>query len=68
MTARPPVYLRPKVQFDPLINQWYAWSYLLPPATRSMYIANHHFKILQAFVSNPRMLVQKEIFVLKYSV
>ncbi|MEO0768444.1 MAG: hypothetical protein AAFY72_03270, partial [Cyanobacteria bacterium J06649_4] len=28
-------YLRPDVIAEPLINQWYAWSYLIPPATAS---------------------------------
>ena len=25
-------YLRPNVQIDPLVNQWYAWSHLISPA------------------------------------
>src|SRR5262249_41177164 len=57
MTAGQHVYLRQNVQFDPLVNQWYAWSYLLPPATRSMYIVNHHLKIMQSFVTAPQMHV-----------
>jgi hypothetical protein len=36
MTADQRVNLKQNVQVDPLINQWYAWSYLVPPATRSM--------------------------------
>ena len=25
-------YLKPNAIAEPLINQWYAWSYLIPPA------------------------------------
>ena len=27
------LYLREDVYFEPLLNQWYAWPYLLPPVT-----------------------------------
>src|ERR1043166_7200796 len=27
------VYLKENVQIEPLYNQWYAWSYLISPAT-----------------------------------
>ena len=57
MTSDQRVYLRPNVQIDPLINQWYAWSYLIPPATRSMFVANHHLKIMQSFVAAPQIHV-----------
>ncbi|MEO0934013.1 MAG: hypothetical protein AAFY21_09715, partial [Cyanobacteria bacterium J06641_2] len=32
------VFLKPNAIAEPLINQWYAWSYLVPPATAAMYI------------------------------
>jgi L-ascorbate metabolism protein UlaG (beta-lactamase superfamily) len=48
------VYLNQNVQAEPLINQWYAWSYLIPPATMSMYVANSHLKIMQSFVAAPQ--------------
>jgi L-ascorbate metabolism protein UlaG (beta-lactamase superfamily) len=57
MTADQRVYLKQNVQVDPLINQWYAWSYLVPPATRSMYVAKHHLKIMQSFLSAPQIHV-----------
>src|ERR1700682_6840519 len=28
-----PLYLKRDVQVEPLIDQWYAWSYLIPPQT-----------------------------------
>lgn len=46
-------YLRRNVAAEPLFNQWYAWSLLIPPTTASMYIANSHLKIMQSYVSAP---------------
>ena len=40
---------------EPLFNQWYAWSYLISPATAAMYIANLHLKIMESFVAAPQM-------------
>jgi hypothetical protein len=28
---------------EPLFNQWYAWTYLIPPASSPMYVAFSHF-------------------------
>lgn len=49
------LYLRQNVLVEPLFNQWYAWSYLINPATAAMYIANSHLKIMQSFVANPQI-------------
>ena len=49
------VYLKQNVLAEPLFNQWYAWSYLISPATAAMYIANSHVKIMQSFVSTPQV-------------
>ena len=27
------LYLRQNIQFEPLVDQWYAWSHLISPAT-----------------------------------
>jgi hypothetical protein len=51
------VYLKENVLVEPLINQWYAWSYLIPPATAAMYISNQHIKIMQSFISAPQLHV-----------
>jgi len=48
------VYLRQNVQVEPLFNQWYAWTYLISPATAPMYIANH-LKIMHSFISSPQI-------------
>lgn len=49
------LYLRHNVVLEPLINQWYAWSYLIPPATAAMYMAQSHFKIMQSFITTPQV-------------
>ena len=51
------VYLKDDVQLEPLFNQWYAWSYLISPATSAMYLANWHLKVMQSFVNAPQLHV-----------
>jgi L-ascorbate metabolism protein UlaG (beta-lactamase superfamily) len=48
-------YLKPNVIVEPLFNQWYAWSYLIPPVTASLYITHSHLKILESFVTAPEV-------------
>src|SRR3954470_24775390 len=54
------VYFRQDVIVEPLFNQWYAWSYLISPATAAMYVANSHLKIMQSFVNAPQMHVMAQ--------
>lgn len=49
------VYLKPQVIFEPLFNQWYAWTNLIAPATSAMYVANLHVKIMQSFITSPQV-------------
>ncbi|MEH2290126.1 thioester reductase domain-containing protein [Nostoc sp.] len=49
------LYLKPNVIVEPLFNQWYAWSYLISPATAARYITESHFKIMQSFVDAPQV-------------
>ncbi|HZI20327.1 MAG TPA: MBL fold metallo-hydrolase [Pyrinomonadaceae bacterium] len=51
------VYLRRNIMIEPLFNQWYAWSYLISPATAAMYIANLHLKIMESFIAAPQVHV-----------
>jgi L-ascorbate metabolism protein UlaG (beta-lactamase superfamily) len=51
------VYLKSSVVAEPLFNQWYAWTYLISPATAPMYIANSHLKIMKSFISAPNVHV-----------
>jgi L-ascorbate metabolism protein UlaG (beta-lactamase superfamily) len=50
------LYLKQNVLVEPLFNQWYAWPYLISPATAAMYIVNH-LKIMQSFVAAPQIHV-----------
>jgi L-ascorbate metabolism protein UlaG (beta-lactamase superfamily) len=47
------LYLRPDVQVEPLIDQWYAWSQLISPATLSRNMTHRHFKIMDSYISAP---------------
>jgi L-ascorbate metabolism protein UlaG (beta-lactamase superfamily) len=47
-------FLKQNIVAEPLFNQWYAWPYLIPPASAAMYIANSHLQIMQSFVSAPQ--------------
>lgn len=50
-----PVYLKPTLIVEPLFNQWYAWSYLIFPATAARYLTESHLKILQSFIDAPQV-------------
>jgi hypothetical protein len=54
---REKVYLKQNVLAEPLFNQWYAWPYLISPATAAMYVSNLHLKIMASFVSAPHVHV-----------
>ncbi|HEY6328599.1 MAG TPA: MBL fold metallo-hydrolase [Blastocatellia bacterium] len=49
------VYLKSNILPEPLIDQWYAWSSLIPPITSAMYLANSHLKIMQSFIAAPQV-------------
>lgn len=48
-------YLLDSVYFDPLINSWYAWPYLLPPVTNARHTTNTHLRIMKSFVNNHKL-------------
>ncbi|MEM1393270.1 MAG: MBL fold metallo-hydrolase, partial [Cyanobacteria bacterium P01_H01_bin.150] len=48
-------YLKPNVIAEPLFNQWYAWSFLISPATAARYITESHIKIMQSFIDAPQV-------------
>jgi L-ascorbate metabolism protein UlaG (beta-lactamase superfamily) len=51
------VYLKHNVIMEPLINQWYAWPYLIFPASAAMFIAHQHQKLMKSFVAAPQVHV-----------
>src|SRR6267142_1381096 len=50
-----PVYLKPNTQVEPLVYQWYAWSYLIPPATAARNITERHLSIMQSYINAPQV-------------
>lgn len=51
-------YLKPTIKAEPLIWNWYAWPYLIPPATAACNIVERHLKIMQSYVQNPQIHAQ----------
>lgn len=51
-------YLKLNVKAEPLIWKWYAWPYLIPPITAGCNIAERHIKIMQSYVSSPKIHAQ----------
>jgi L-ascorbate metabolism protein UlaG (beta-lactamase superfamily) len=47
------VFLKQNVVMEPLFNQWYAWPYLISPATAAMFVAQH-VKLMQSFIAAPQ--------------
>src|SRR6187397_3101183 len=50
-----PLYLRPNIVAEPLVDNWYAWAHLIPPATAAMNIANRHLRIMESYVETPNI-------------
>lgn len=48
-------YLRPNVQVEPLVDKWYAWSHLVPPATAARNITERHLKIMESYINAPQI-------------
>jgi L-ascorbate metabolism protein UlaG (beta-lactamase superfamily) len=55
MTKDTPLYLRQNIQVEPLIDHWYAWPHLIPPATAARNITERHLKILESYIQNPQI-------------
>ncbi|MDF3079955.1 MBL fold metallo-hydrolase [Burkholderia sola] len=49
------IYLKPNVVFEPLINQWYAWTFLLQPATCALVMKQVHLRIMESFIRAPEL-------------
>jgi len=48
-------YLRPNIQVEPLIDHWYAWPHLIPPATAARNITERHLRIMESYISAPQL-------------
>src|SRR3990167_9797808 len=51
-------YLKPTIKAEPLIWQWYAWPYLIPPLPAACNIVERHLRIMQSYVQNPQIHAQ----------
>ena len=49
------LYLKQNVQVEPLIDRWYAWPHLIPPATAARNITERHLKIMDSYISGPQI-------------
>ena len=52
------VFVKPNLVVEPLVDKWYASSYLISPVTASLFFANHYLKMLQSFVSAPQVHIK----------
>jgi L-ascorbate metabolism protein UlaG (beta-lactamase superfamily) len=53
VTNRDLLYLKPNVQLEPLVDHWYAWSHLIPPATAARNMTDRHLKIMDSYINAP---------------
>ncbi|HLJ90868.1 MAG TPA: MBL fold metallo-hydrolase [Candidatus Angelobacter sp.] len=49
------LYLRQNIQVEPLIDHWYAWPHLIPPATAARNITERHLKIMDSYITSPQI-------------
>ncbi|HKT30252.1 MBL fold metallo-hydrolase [Dyella sp.] len=49
------VYLREDVYFEPLLRNWYAWPYLLPPVCTALNFMGRNLRLMKSFVNNHRI-------------
>lgn len=46
-------YLKSNAVFEPLVSRWYAWPFMVSPATFAMVLKNRLLPILESFVESP---------------
>ena len=47
------VYLKPNVVIEPLVDGWYAWAHLIPPATAARNLTERHLRIMNSYIESP---------------
>ena len=47
------LYLRPNIMAEPLVDGWYAWTHLIPPATAARNLTERHLKIMESYLECP---------------
>src|SRR5487761_280592 len=46
-------YLKSNVMAEPLVNSWYAWAHLIPPATAARNLTERHLRIMESYIESP---------------
>jgi L-ascorbate metabolism protein UlaG (beta-lactamase superfamily) len=46
-------YLKPNVMMEPLVDGWYAWAHLIPPATTARNLTERHLRIMDSYIDSP---------------
>jgi L-ascorbate metabolism protein UlaG (beta-lactamase superfamily) len=49
------LYLRQNIQVEPLVDRWYAWPHLIPPATAARNITERHIRIMDSYITAPQV-------------
>lgn len=49
------VFVRPNLVIEPLVDNWYAWTHLISPATAALNIKDRHLKIMESYIKNPQI-------------
>lgn len=52
------VALRRDVIVEPIWDDWYAWSFLIPPIQAGMYVNGRHLPLMESFVAAPELHVE----------
>src|ERR1700751_802260 len=47
------LFLRTNVMAEPLVDGWYAWAHLIPPATAARNLTERHLRIMDSYVESP---------------
>jgi len=47
------LYLRSDIVAEPLVDSWYAWSHLIPPATAARNLTERHLDIMDSYIECP---------------
>lgn len=55
MSSDRAVFVKPNLVIEGLVDQFYAWTYLLPPASSAMNLANLHMSMLDSYVQQPKV-------------
>ena len=46
-------YVKPNVMAEPLVDGWYAWAHLIPPATAARNLTERHIRIMDSYIESP---------------